>query len=60
MERAKRTAELPGLWTLSASKNDLFNLWELVDELMDGQTSPQRYEQLDAMLETLDLTIDGI
>jgi hypothetical protein len=58
--RARRTAELPGLWTLSASKLELFDLWELVDELMDGQTNPQRYEQLDGMLETLDLTIDGI
>lgn len=58
--RARRTAELPGLWTLSASKADLYDLWELVDELMDGQTNPQRFEQLDGMLETLDLTIDGI
>jgi hypothetical protein len=58
--RAKRTAELPGLWTLPASKRELFDLWELVDELLDGQTNPQRYEQLDSMLETLDLTIDGI
>ncbi len=58
--RARRTAELPGLWTLPASKTELFDLWELVDELMDGQTNPQRFEQLDGMLETLDLTIDGI
>jgi hypothetical protein len=58
--RARRTAELPGLWTLQASKAELFDLWELDDELMDGQMSPQRFDQLDGMLETLDLTIDGI
>jgi hypothetical protein len=58
--RAERRAELPGLWTLQASKAELYDLYELVEELMDGQTSLQRLEQLDGMLETLDLSLDGI
>lgn len=58
--RAARRAELPGLWTVQASKDELYDLWELVDELMDGQTNPQRLEQLDGLLETLDTSIEGI
>jgi len=58
--RAERRAELPGLWSVQASKDELYDLYELVEELMDGQTSLQRLEQLDGVLETLDLSLDGI
>lgn len=58
--RAERTAELPGRWTVRASKAELYHLYEAVEELMDGQTSHERLEQLDGMLETLDQTFDGI
>jgi hypothetical protein len=58
--RAERRAELPGLWTVQASKDELYDLYELVEVLMDGQRSLQRLEQLDGMLETLSLSIDGL
>jgi hypothetical protein len=57
---ATRRAELPGLWVAQASKAELDDMYELVEELMDGQTSIRRLEQLDGMLESLCLSIDGI
>lgn len=58
--RAKQRTDLPGAWTVHASKGELYDLWEVIDELMDGLTDPRRLEQLDRLLESLDLTVDGI
>jgi hypothetical protein len=58
--RAERHAELVGVWVVRVSKEELYDLYELVEELMDGQTSLGRLERLDRMLETLTTSLDGI
>jgi hypothetical protein len=58
--RAQRRADVPGVWVVQASKDELDDMYELVEELMDGQTSRQRLERLDGILESLCMSIDGL
>jgi hypothetical protein len=59
MERARRRAELGGLWVVEASVDELDELYSLVEALMDGTRSRRRREQLEGMRATLCTSIDG-
>jgi hypothetical protein len=59
MERARRRAELGGLWVVEASVDALDELYSLVEALMDGTRSRRRREQLEGMRATLCTSIDG-
>ena len=59
IERAGRRAELPGLWVVEATVDELDEMYSLVEALTDGTRSRRKREQLEGMRATLCTSIDG-
>jgi hypothetical protein len=57
--RAERSAGFPARWVVRASADELDDLYRRIEAVMADQ-SRERRAQLERMLETLSMAIDGI